>query len=80
MQDRKDAYSRQAGVVSLGCSFSQWPAGMTLAGMSIGNGRAAYRSSTGQLIVMVAIAMVVGCWIWAGRVMRLPDQQRVFKD
>ena len=80
VQDRKDAYSRQAGARFARLFVFAVPAGMTLAGMSIGNGRSAYRSSTGQLIVMVAIAMVVGCWIWAGRVMRLPDQQRIFKD
>ena len=80
LQDRKDAHSRQAGARFARLFVFAVPAGMTLAGISIGNGRAAYRSSTGQLIVMIAIAMIVGCWIWAGRVMRLPDQQRVFKD
>lgn len=80
VQGRKDAYSRQAGARFARLFVFAVPAGMTLAGMSIGDGRAAYRSSTGQLIVMAAIAMVIGCWIWAGRVMRLPEQQRVFKD
>ena len=80
VQDRKDAYSRQAGARFARLFVFAVPAGMTLAGISIGNGRSAYRSSTGQIIVMAAIAMIVCCWIWAGRVMRLPDQQRVFKD
>lgn len=80
IQGRKDAYSRQAGARFARLFVVAVPAGMALAGMSIGNGRAAYRSSTGQLMVMVAIAMVIGCWVWAGRVMRLPAQQRVFKD
>lgn len=80
VQDRKDAHSRQAGARFARLFVFLVPAGMTLAGMSIGNGRAAYRSSTGQIIVMVSIAMVIAFWIWAGRVMRLPEPQRVFKD
>ena len=80
VQGRKDAYSRQAGARFARLFVFAVPAGMALAGMSIGNGRSAYRSSTGQLIVMAAIAMIIGCWGWAGRVMRLPEQQRVFKD
>lgn len=80
VQGRKDAYSRQAGARFARLFVFAVPAGMTLAGMSIGNGRAAYQSSTGQTVVMISIAMIIGCWIWAGRVMRLPEQQRVFKD
>ncbi|MCQ3806008.1 MAG: hypothetical protein OXB92_11965 [Acidimicrobiaceae bacterium] len=80
VQGRKDAYSRQAGARFARLFVFLVPAGMTLAGMSIGNGRAAYRSSTGQIIVMVSIAMVIAFWVWAGRVMRLPEPQRVFKD
>jgi tight adherence protein B len=51
---------------------------MALAGMSVGTGRAAYQSSTGQILVAAAIGMVVVCWTWAGRIMSLPDEQRVF--
>lgn len=80
VQDRKDAHSRQAGARFARLFVFLVPAGMTLAGMSIGNGRSAYRSSTGQIIVMVSIAMIIAFWIWAGRVMRLPEPQRVFKD
>ena len=80
VQGRKDAHSRQAGARFARMFVFLVPAGMTLAGMSIGNGRAAYRSSTGQIIVMFSIAMVIAFWIWAGRVMRLPEPQRVFKD
>ena len=29
-------------------------------------------------MVVLAIALVVGCWVWAGRIMRLPEEQRVF--
>jgi tight adherence protein B len=51
---------------------------MALAGISIGDGRAAYQTAGGQLIVLVALAMVITCWVWAGRVMRLPEPDRVF--
>ena len=54
------------------------PVGMALAGLSVGNGRAAYRTPQGQLFVAVGVAMVVACWLWAGRMMRLPEQDRVF--
>lgn len=80
VQGRKDAHSRQAGARFARLFVFLVPAGMTLAGISIGSGREAYRSSTGQILVMVAIALVIACWVWAGRVMRLPEQQRVFKD
>jgi hypothetical protein len=32
----------------------------------------------GQLLVVVAIAMVIACWLWAGRIMALPEEERVF--
>jgi len=54
------------------------PFGMAMAGMSVGNGRAAYQTTMGQVAVVVALTMVVACWIWAGYVMRLPDEERVF--
>lgn len=80
LQGRKDARARQAGA-----RFARWfvlavPLGMALAGMSIGEGRAAYEEPEGQLLVVVAIALVVLCWVWAGRIMRLPDEQRVFRE
>lgn len=80
VQGRKDARSRQAGARFARVFVLLVPAGMAAAGTSIGNGRDAYRSATGQLIVMTAIVLVVGCWAWAGHVMRLPDPDRVFKD
>jgi tight adherence protein B len=52
---------------------------MAVAGMSVGNGREAYQSPGGQLVVVVALALVLACWLWAGRVMRLPDEERVFQ-
>lgn len=77
---RKEARSRQAGA-----RFARWfvllvPVGMALAGASIGNGRDAYRSSSGQIVVVIAIVLVIACWSWAGRVMRLPEPERVFGE
>jgi hypothetical protein len=51
---------------------------MAVVGLQIGDGRAAYRSPGGQLAVLIAIAMVVLCWIWAGRMLTIPSEQRVF--
>ena len=79
VQGRKDARSRQAGARFARMFVLAVPAGMALAGISIGNGRAAYRTMTGQVVVMIALLLVIGCWVWAGRVMRLPEQQRVFR-
>jgi len=80
VQGRKDARSRQAGARFARVFVLVVPAGMAAAGMSIGNGRAAYQSPTGQAVVMIALALVIGCWSWAGRVMRLPEPQRVFVE
>ncbi len=77
-QGRKDAQSRQAGARFARFFVLIVPIGMALAGMSIGNGRAAYQSPTGQLVVVIALASIVGCWFWAGHIMRLPDERRVF--
>ena len=78
-QGRKDARSRLAGARFARRFVLIVPLGMALAGMSIGDGRDAYRSPTGQVLVMVAIGVVVLCWLWASRVMRLPTEQRVFQ-
>ncbi len=77
-QGRKDAESRQAGAKFARFFVLIVPIGMALAGMSIGNGRASYQGATGQLVVLAALAMIVGCWFWAGRIMTLPDERRVF--
>lgn len=78
VQGRKDARARQAGARFARMFVLAVPAGMALAGMSIGNGRAAYQSPHGQAVVLAALVMVAGCWAWAGRVMRLPEPERVF--
>ena len=78
LQGRKDARAKQAGA-----RFARWfvlgvPVGMALVGLSIGDGRVAYASPTGQLAVLVAIGMMAVCWMWAGQLMKLPTDQRVF--
>ena len=78
LEGRKDARAKQAGV-----RFARWfvlvvPLGMTLAGLSIGTGRHAYQTVMGQLAVAAGLACVAGCWLWAGRLMRLPEEERVF--
>jgi tight adherence protein B len=77
-QGRKDARAKQAGARFARRFVLIVPAGMALAGMSVGTGRAAYQTASGQMLVVVAIALVIVCWVWAGRIMTLPEEQRVF--
>lgn len=77
--DRKDARAKQAGARFARRFVLIVPLGMAVAGMSVGNGREAYQTPGGQLVVVVALALVLACWLWAGRVMRLPDEERVFQ-
>ena len=79
-QGRKDAEARQAGVRFARRFVLLVPLGMALAGTAIGDGRAAYRTPMGQVLVIAAIAMTAACWAWAGRIMRLPDERRVFVE
>ncbi len=77
-QGRKDARAKQAGV-----RFARWfvlivPLSMAFIGLSLGDGRDAYRTPTGQLLALVAIGLIVACWLWSGRIMRLPEERRVF--
>lgn len=78
LRGRKDAQAKQAGVRFARLFVLLVPLGMALAGLSIGTGRAAYRTSTGQLAVALGIAMVAACWAWAGLLLRLPEEERVF--
>lgn len=80
LQRRKDARARQEAARFARRFVLGVPAGMAVAGLSIGDGRGAYRSPAGQVVVMVALLLVVGCWVWAGRVMRLPEPERVFAE
>ena len=50
LQGRKDARAKQAGVRFARRFVLLVPLGMALAGLSIGNGRAAYERPTGQLL------------------------------
>lgn len=80
VQGRKDARSKQAGVRFARRFVLFVPLGMALVGMSIGNGRAAYASPGGQVAVVVGIAAIVVCWMWAGRLLALPQEERVFDE
>ena len=77
-QGRKDARAKQAGARFARRFVLIVPAGMAFAGMSVGTGRAAYQSTMGQALVVLAIGLVILCWIWAGRIMVVPEEQRVF--
>jgi tight adherence protein B len=77
-QGRKDARAKQAGVRFARRFVLIVPVGMALAGMSVGNGRAAYTAPLGQALVVAAIGLTILCWAWAGRILRLPEEQRVF--
>ena len=78
LQGRKDARARQAGARFARRFVLFVPVGMALVGLSIGGGRHAYRSADGQLAAVAAVAMVIACWLWSGRIMRLPEEERVF--
>ena len=74
---RKDARAKQAGVRFARRFVIAVPVGMALAGMSLGDGRAAYQKPTGQVLVAVGIALVAACWIWSARMLQLPRTERV---
>ncbi|MFA9432662.1 type II secretion system F family protein [Egicoccus sp. AB-alg2] len=78
LQGRKDARAKQAGVRFARMFVLLVPIGMAFVGLSIGEGRAAYASDTGQAMVLLAFALMAGCWWWAGRLLQLPEEQRVF--
>lgn len=80
LEGRKDALAKQAGV-----RFARWfviivPVGMAIAGLLIGNGREAYATPAGQAAVLVGVATLLACWLWAGRLLRLPDTERVLGE
>lgn len=75
---RKDVRARQSGVRFARRFVLLVPLGMAAAGLAIGNGRAAYSTPIGQLAVLCALAMTALCWQWAGRMLRLPTERRVF--
>lgn len=75
---RRDARARLAGARFARAFVLAVPIVMALVGLSIGDGRAAYATGTGQLLVAVGLVVMAACWAWAGRLMVLPDDQRVF--
>ena len=78
LQGRKDADSKMAGVRFARRFVLVVPVGMALVGLSIGEGREAYRTATGQLAVAVGLLLLIACWVWSGRIMRIPEEERVF--
>jgi len=78
LHGRKDARAKQAGVRFARRFVLAVPVGMALAGLSIGSGRTAYETAGGQAAVAAGILSVIGCWLWAGRLLRLPEEERVF--
>lgn len=78
LHGRQEAIAKQAGAKLARVFVILVPAGMALAGLSVGDGAEAYRTATGQLLVTFGVAVVVLCWWWASRIMRLPESGRVF--
>lgn len=78
LQGRKDAKAKQSGVRFARRFVLIVPVGMAFAGLSIGTGRSAYQTVAGQAAVVAGIAVMGACWVWAGRLMRLPAEERVF--
>ncbi|MDZ7673930.1 MAG: hypothetical protein U5K30_02510 [Acidimicrobiales bacterium] len=77
-QGRKDARAKQAGARFARRFVLFVPFGMAVAGMSVGDGRDAFRSANGQLLTLLAVLLVIACWAWAGRILRVPEEERVF--
>jgi tight adherence protein B len=75
---RKEAEAKQSGVRFARRFVLIVPIGMAVVGLQIGEGRSAYQSAGGQLAVGLALLLVVLCWAWAGRMLRLPTESRVF--
>ncbi len=78
LRDRKEADARQAGA-----RLARWfvvivPLGMAFAGWNLGGGAGAFQSGSGQLAAGVAVVLIAGCWWWAGRIMVIPPEQRIF--
>ncbi len=79
LRHRKDARAAQAGVRFARRFVLAVPVGMALCGLSIGTGRRAYGTTVGQVLVVFGIASIAACWVWAGRLLRLPSEERVFR-
>ncbi|MEN3273910.1 MAG: tight adherence protein [Actinomycetota bacterium] len=80
LQGRKDADARQAGARFARRFTLIVPIGMAMIGLSIGDGRASYATPAGQILVTIGLGLMAVCWLWAGQVLRLPAEQRVFGE
>lgn len=75
---RRDAATRRTAESELaGARFARRfvlivPVGMALAGQSVGTGRGAFASPSGQLAAAIAVAVTWACWIWSGRLLTVP--------
>jgi len=78
VQGRKDARAKQAGARFARAFVLIVPLGMAMVGLTIGDGRAAYQTTGGQIAVLVGFSIMLSCWLWAGRIMTIPSEQRVF--
>jgi tight adherence protein B len=78
VQGRKDARAKQAGVRFARKFVLAVPLGMAVVGLTIGNGRASYQTPAGQVAVLVGLLLLAACWFWAGLLLRLPEEERVF--
>lgn len=78
LQGRKDARAKQAGAKFARNFVLVVPLGMALVGQSIANGREAYGGPGAQIGVLVALGIIAGCWLWAGQLMKQPQEERVF--
>lgn len=79
-QGRKDARAKQAGARFARRFVLFVPFGMAMAGMSVGDGRDAFRSANGQVLTLFAVLIVIGCWLWAGQILQVPEEERVFVE
>ena len=75
---RSDARAKQAGARFARSFVALVPGFMAVIGLSIGRGREAYEAPDGQWLVAFSVLAVVGCWLWAGRIMAIPLRKRVF--
>jgi tight adherence protein B len=75
---RKDVRARQSGVRFARRFVLLVPLGMAAAGLAVGNGRSAYTTPIGQVAVLSALAIMAACWRWAGHMLQLPTEERVF--
>lgn len=80
LQGRKDARAKQAGARFARTFVLVVPLGMALVGQTIAEGRGAYGTPGAQLAILVALGIIGLCWLWAGRLMGLPQEERVFHE